>query len=100
MIDFPAAPVDGQIFFASNGAVYQYNLTYTSWVQIASSVLQDAAFTAMHAGADFAMAAGVLVPATVLTGNVGGWYNTANGRFTPPAGRYLIVGSLSALNAA
>lgn len=100
MIDFPAAPVAGQIFFASNGAVYQYNSTYTSWLQIASSVLQDASFTAIYSGADFAMAAGVLVPNIILTGNAGGWYNTANGRFTPPVGRYQIIGSLSALNTA
>jgi hypothetical protein len=98
MIDFPAAPVAGQIFFASNGAVYQYNSTYTSWLQIASSVLQDASFTAIYSGADFAMAAGVLVPNTILTGNAGGWYNTANGRFTPPVGRYQLIGGLSALN--
>jgi microcystin-dependent protein len=31
---------------------------------------------------------------TVVTGNSGGWYSTSTGRFTPPAGRYLIRSSV------
>jgi hypothetical protein len=32
---------------------------------------------------------------TVASGNSGGWYNTGNGRFTPPAGRYYIFASVN-----
>lgn len=99
MIDFPASPVAGQIFFASNGAVYQYNSTYTSWVQIASSVLNDATFYVEGAGALFAPSVvstwETANPGTVRIGNVGGWYNTSTGVFTPPAGRYLLIASCS-----
>jgi hypothetical protein len=28
---------------------------------------------------------------TVQTGNAGGWWNTSNGRYTPPAGRYVLT---------
>ena len=32
MIDFPASPTDGQIFSASNGVVYKWSATYSSWL--------------------------------------------------------------------
>lgn len=99
MIDFPAAPVAGQIYFGTNGAVYQYSSTYTAWIQIASTVLQDGSFFAtLASGVALTGSLVVQVPTTVLTGNAGGWYNVANGRYTPPAGRYYIFGSLNCFN--
>jgi hypothetical protein len=40
------------------------------------------------------MASGIttIIP-PVVTGNAGGYYNFSNGRYTPPAGRYLLFGS-------
>jgi len=35
----------------------------------------------------------VVVPPTIVTGNSGGYYNNSTGRYTPPAGRYLIFGT-------
>jgi microcystin-dependent protein len=37
-----------------------------------------------------------LILTQVITGNSGGWYNTSNGRYTPPAGRYYIEAGWSA----
>jgi hypothetical protein len=37
MIDFPSAPINGQIFSASNGVTYQYSTTYSAWVAQAGS---------------------------------------------------------------
>ena len=39
----------------------------------------------------------VVAPNTVMTGNAGGWY-TANGRYTPPAGRYLLRANMFCLS--
>jgi hypothetical protein len=98
MINFPAAPVAGQIFFASNGAVYQYNSTYTSWLQIASTVLQDGTFQASASGSQFApsvISTWETANPTVTLGNVGGWYNATTGVYTPPAGRYYLYGQIT-----
>jgi hypothetical protein len=101
MIDFPAAPVAGQIFFASNGGVYQYSSTYTAWVQIASTVPQDASVCASSLVPGMAAGTTVVVSNyTTMTGNAGGWLNTANGRFTPPAGRYFLKGMVTLHSAA
>lgn len=40
----------------------------------------------------------VVPPSPAIVGNVGGYYNAATGRYTPPAGRYLINVSTSAYN--
>jgi hypothetical protein len=34
-----------------------------------------------------------LIPNTIYSGNAGGWYSTSTGRYTPPAGRYLLMAS-------
>jgi len=100
MIDFPASPVAGQLFFAGNGIVYQYSSTYTSWVAISASAPQDGSFTAVSsAGAQFAPSVintwETANPLTIQSGNAGGWYNSATGVFTPPAGRYFLWGLCS-----
>jgi len=94
MIDFPAAPVAGQLFFAGNGIVYQYSSTYTSWVAISSSAPQDGSFFAMS-NAAFTPVTGVVPYPNVITGNAGGWFNTSNNRYTPPAGRYFIEAAVT-----
>jgi len=98
MIDFPAAPVAGQIFFGSNGVIYQYSTTYTSWIMIGSTVQQDASVSASGGFTPSNGVAVVIVFGVVVTGNAGGWLNTTNGRYTPPAGRYLLMcnGSIQA----
>lgn len=94
-IDFPAAPVAGQIFYGSNGVIYQYSSTYTAWVMIGSTVLQDGTFCAAGSGSVWApnvISTWETANPPVTLGNVGGWYNAATGVFTPPAGRYYLFG--------
>ena len=98
-IDFPASPTLNQVFASTNGVNYQWNGTLWLAVGPASSTTPGGDFTAYYGSGDFSLGVGaVLVPASIISGNSGGWYNTSNGRFTPPAGRYQIVGGLSALN--
>lgn len=47
-----------------------------------------------NAGVATPTAATVVIPNTVITGNSGGWFNTLNGRYTPPAGRFFIRAAL------
>jgi hypothetical protein len=72
-----------------------FTIPTTAWVNAAIAAALPA-----NQGGDFwarssvgvasATAATVVNPNTVLTGNAGGWFNTANGRYTPAAGRYYI----------
>ena len=94
MIDFPASPTDGQIFSATNGVVYKYSATYTSWLA------QNPAPQVGGTG-DFATAGTPALSTTpqamimpVVNGNSGNWYNPANGRWTPPAGKYHLYGAV------
>lgn len=45
-----------------------------------------------------AAGATVQIPITVTVGNAGGYYNPANGRFTPPAGRYMLFAGSGGVN--
>jgi len=86
-IDFPASPTTGQTFAASNGITYMW--TGTIWVATAPSGTSPGGdFCAV--GVANAPAAETVQMLPVITGNSGGWYNAANGRFTPPAGRYCL----------
>jgi hypothetical protein len=38
----------------------------------------------------------VMTPPTIQSGNAGGWYDPATGRFTPPAGRYFLHATVTA----
>lgn len=38
----------------------------------------------------------VMTPPTIQSGNSGGWYNPATGRYTPPAGRYFLHATVTA----
>ena len=92
-IDFPASPTVGQIFAAGNSINYQW--TGTLWLAVGTVVSPSP-------GADFCasstvpgMSAGVTVVVsslTVMAGNSPGYLNPTTGRFTPPAGRYLLQG--------
>jgi len=99
-LDFPSGPSNGQVWRGSNGVTYQWSSATTSWVAVGNAPAGSGDFMAMGNG-------GVLSPPlvntayvsifnTVATGNAGGWYNPSNGRFTPPAGRYLIGAQITA----
>ena len=93
MIDFPASPTDGQVFSATNGVVYKWSATYSSWLAQNPApplggtgdvdVMQTGAWTIPVAGSDTVMPFD-----TVLVGNAGLWWSTSTNRYTPPAGRY------------
>src|SRR5262249_23272477 len=69
----------------------------SQWVPADVSVAQQATapgdFLATSTAATPAATQTIIFP-TVVTGNSGSWYNVANGRFTPPAGRYRISACL------
>ena len=95
MIDFPVG-TDGLIFSAPNGVVYKYSATYSSWLaqNPAPPLGGTGDFTAVSAatqGIDTVVR--VCTPTNVINGNAGSWFNTANGRWTPPAGRYNLYGT-------
>jgi hypothetical protein len=89
-LDFPASPTNGQVFSAPNGVVYIWSLAYTAWLAQSPPPVtgQFAAFRA--SGLSLTGSPVVIVPNTVTLGNNGNWYNIATGRYTPPAGGYLI----------
>jgi hypothetical protein len=97
-IDFPASPVLNQLFGATNGVVYKWDGQL--WLAISgipSSPGGD--FMAMRTTAlSLTGSLAVLVLNSVAAGNAGSWYNPATGRYTPPAGRHFIRGSMSTYN--
>ncbi len=89
-IDFPASPVNGQVFNAPNGVSYIWNAASTVWVTrpLLAGFVGDFVATG---GAYAQSLSQVVVPfGTVIQGNVGGYWNTSLGRYTPPQGRYFI----------
>lgn len=96
MIDFPASPTAGQIFIAPNGVTYQWSTTYTAWLPVGvSGAGQGGDFSAYTPTAVTISAAVPFVFNTIRSGNSGGYYNTSNGRYTPPAGRYFLVTTIA-----
>jgi hypothetical protein len=98
MIDFPASPTDGQIFSATNGVVYKYSATYSSWLaqNPTPPIGGTGDFCAQqNLGGVLGGAAATIIWSSVQTGNSGGWLNLSNGRYTPPAGRFCIISNVS-----
>jgi len=100
----PASPKPNQLWWhAELGQMFiYYNDGDTSqWVPAspaANMTSPGGEFAAVNSGG-FGLPVNtptVIGPNTVQTGNSGGWYNPANGRYTPPAGRYFIFGTFSA----
>ena len=95
-LDFPNSPTAGQLYAAPNGVTYQWSTTYTAWLPLAVTSAGTGDFFATTTALIATGGPTTVVFPTVVTGNSGGWYNTANGRYTPPAGRYLLYGLLNA----
>lgn len=93
MIDFPASPTLGQKFVAPNGVTYQWNGTL--WVTSSAGGTGD--FCASGSGA-LPTSPTTTQPATIVSGNAGLWYNSSNGQYKPPAGRYYLYGTLTGNN--
>ena len=87
MLDFPASPTTGQIYNGTNGVNYIW--TGAIWVASGASAGGDV-YAKNSTGFGIGTTETVVSFNTIVTGNSGGWYNTSNGRFTPPAGRYFI----------
>jgi len=94
----PLNPYIGQLWWSPDLGqlfIFYFDGNSSQWVPATTSVAQQAT-----APGDFFATVGstytpnttpaAIVFNTVKTGNAGGWFNTANGRFTPPAGRYFI----------
>src|SRR5262252_1152946 len=102
----PSNPVAGQLWF--NSALGQLFVWYTDpnssqWVPANPSTAATAGTTP---GDFFATAtitswtATLTTPTTLVvqSGNSGGWFVPATGRYTPPAGRYMIYGGFNAVS--
>jgi len=96
MLDFPNSPTAGQLYAAPNGVTYQWSTTYTAWLPLAVTSAGTGDFFATTTALIPTGGPTTVVFPTVVTGNSGGWYSTANGRFTPPAGRYAFFAQLTA----
>jgi hypothetical protein len=94
MIDFPNAPVDGQIFVAPTGVSYRWVAATGLWVTAAGTT-PGGDFYVSHPGIALTSTPATMVFNTVQSGNSGNWYSTTTGRFTPPAGRYFLSAGLS-----
>jgi len=89
-LDFPSSPTSGQVFTGGNGV--QYVWSGTVWLASGASAGGD--FMATNS-ADFTISTpAVRAWNTVMNGNAGNYYSTSTGRYTPPAGRYLIRSQL------
>ena len=94
-LDFPSSPSTGTTYTGGNGVVY----TWTGTVWLASGASAGGDFCAISPGGTIGASLAVVIPATVITGNSGGWYSNSTGRYSPPAGRYAICGTISGFNA-
>ena len=97
----PLNPYIGQLWWSPDLGqlfIYYFDGNSSQWVPATTSVAQQATapgdFCATAIGQTFTSATAVAVPNTIVSGNSGGWYNSSNGRFTPPAGRYRIMASV------
>src|SRR5262245_48282721 len=89
MLDFPSSGlVVGQIFVAPNGVTYQWDGTLWKSVSMTGGAAVGD-FTAVGSFAPSTTSINLVFP-TVLCGNVSGAYNSSNGRWTPPPGRYRV----------
>lgn len=96
MLDFPNAPTVGQTFApAGTGAIYRWDGTL--WT--ASGQTSGGPNMGDFCGTSTASVGTTLATITALTivsGNAGVWWNSSNGRYTPPPGRYHIYASFAA----
>jgi hypothetical protein len=98
-MDFPASPTAGQLFISpTNGVTYQWSTTYTAWLPLSVTGAGQGDFCAVTTtGIVLPATATVMTPSVVQSGNSGGWYNTSTGRYTPPAGRYYLHATVTAM---
>jgi len=95
-IDFPASPADGQLFVAPNGITYRWQTTPAPgiWVSVSGGTTPGGDFCATNTAGFTPSTAGVAVGGvltTIISGNSPtAYFNPATGRYTPPAGRYII----------
>ena len=98
MINFPNTPSIGDIFYASsNGIGYRWDGTQWTAGPTAGAgygPTGDFFATSQYPGTNVGPTMTTLMP-LVVSGNAGGWYNVANGRYTPPPGRYFLHADVS-----
>lgn len=95
-LDFPASPTDGQLYTGANGVIYQWSAAKGLWLAVPAMITPPGDFYAYTtSGAGITTTPSVVVFSTVYSGNVGSYYNPANGRFTPPAGRYRMTAGVN-----
>ena len=99
MIDFPASPTTGQLFYATNGVTYRWNGTlWLSEPSLGTGYGPTGDFCATQTGVTTTGPANTwqtLMPPSIISGNVGSWYVPGTGVYRPPPGRYFIIGNFS-----
>jgi len=107
----PSSPAAGQFWWNSeSGQLYFYYLdpggAPPQWVPASPTVPNmpvqvGGDFTAVLVANTGAQATLTPMPfPNVICGNAGSWYNTSNGRYTPPAGRYLLTANVNGIGPA
>src|SRR5262245_13969476 len=91
-LDFPNSPTAGQLFVAPNGVTYQWASTPSPglWLPLAVTSAGVGDFYANVNATGWPASATTVTNFVVQSGNNGGWFVPATGRFTPPAGRYYL----------
>jgi hypothetical protein len=88
MIDFPNSPSDGQTFLAPTGVQYRWVAASGLWLATSGTTPGGDFSALIPSGSSLTTAYTTILFSVITSGNSGNWYNPANGRFTPPAGRY------------
>jgi hypothetical protein len=99
MIDFPSSPTIGQtLYVPSNGITYRWDGTlWLAGPNVGPGYGSSGDFCATSStyALGVANAWATLMPPVIVSGNAGSWYNPANGRYTPPPGRYYLEGTFT-----
>lgn len=90
-LDFPASPTPGQTYSAPNGIVYVWDNDKLLWLTQGPAVTGAVGdFYVTHNGTSLTSTPATIIFNNVQAGNSGSHYSVSTGRFTPPAGRYVL----------
>jgi hypothetical protein len=101
MIDFPASPIDGQLFSGSNGVLYKYSSTHTAWLSSTANISNiGSAFSGqLTANQAVGSASTVTVAGYTEYYDNENTFNPATGVWTPTTGGVYRVSGFAAMSA-